>query len=564
MRKKAFLRSSTILFLILLLASFLRLYQLGAFPVGFHSDEASLGYNAYCLLKTGKDENNQFLPLYIDSFGDFRPAGYFYLLVPFIKILGLTEFTVRLPSAIFGVLTVLATYFLVKELFSNLISQDFSILMSLLSSFLLAISPWHINLTRASSESSVAMFLAVISFLFFILGVKKTGTRFLGPALIFSVLSFFFYHSSRLFIPLLTFTVALILQSQLRTRRLKFALFIVPLFSLLVAFLLIVFPGGGGRIDQVSIFSHPGVQLVLDEQIREEGVGANVFITRFFHNKLVNYFYKFSENYLAYFSGSFLFFSGGLPLRYRIPSSGLFYLWQAPFLILGVAFLLFERDIFAKIPLFWTLLGPVPAALTWEDVPNVQRSFFTVIGLIMILSFGILKTGRFFRKKALKQLYFPFLAIVGFYSFLAYSHQYYHHQKVHRPWYRDVGVKELITVITGVKSDYRRIFLTKAECDPYIFYLFYNKIEPAYYQQFSSSKSVNGWSFENLNFLAKDCPSDEAWPGNLYVDFGNCRIRKGTRLLKEIARPDGTVVYRLVVTCGPDEYCPGEKAKERR
>ena len=561
MKKKLFSRDKIILFVILLLASFLRFYQLADFPVGFHSDEASLGYNAYSLLKTGKDENNQFLPLYIDSFGDFRPAGYFYLLIPFVKFLGLSEFTVRFPSAIFGVLTVLAVYFLAKELFTNSKNPKPHTLnpVPLLTALLLAISPWHINLTRASSESSVAMFLVVLGFLFFILAVKKARTRLLVLALLSSVLSFFFYHSPRLFVPLLTFTVALILQNQLRGRKLRLVLFAVPLFSLLTALLLIVLPGGGGgRIGQVSIFSHPEVQLVLDEQIREEGVGANVFITRFFHNKVVNHFYKLSENYLAYFSGSFLFFQGGLPLWYRIPSSGLFYLWQLPFLILGISFLIFEKDVFVKIPLLWTLIGPLPAAPTFDDVPNVQRSFFTVIGLIMILSFGIFRTTQFLKQRFLKKLYFSVLVVVGFYSFLAYSHQYYHHQKVHRPWYRDVGAKELIAVITDLKSRYTQIFLTKAEFDPYIFYLFYNKIDSAYYQQFSSLRTTDSWGFENLNFMAKDCPSIEAWPGNLYVDFGNCRIRKGRRLLKEITRPDGTVVYRLVEACGQNEYCPGK------
>ena len=82
-----------------------------SFPVGFHIDEASLGYNGYSMLKTGKDEHGNRFPLYIDMFGDNRP------LVPLSYdysdcFFGLNEFATRLPGAVFGTLTVVAFYFL--------------------------------------------------------------------------------------------------------------------------------------------------------------------------------------------------------------------------------------------------------------------------------------------------------------------------------------------------------------------------------------------------------------------------------------------------------------------
>src|SRR3990172_600006 len=138
-----------ILILIILLAAFLRLYQLEKVPPGFHIDEVTVGYNAYSLMETGRDENGNFLPLYIDSFGDFRPAGYFYLTIPAIKFLGLTEFAVRFSSALFGVLTVILLFFLAEKIFKNRF-------VAFLSAFLLAVSPWHVIVTRATSESSAA------------------------------------------------------------------------------------------------------------------------------------------------------------------------------------------------------------------------------------------------------------------------------------------------------------------------------------------------------------------------------------------------------------------------
>ena len=80
---------------IFILATLLRFYKLGSYPVGFHIDEASLGYNAYSLLLSGKDDNGNTHPLYIDMFGDNRPSGYHFLTIPSVLLFGLTEFATK-------------------------------------------------------------------------------------------------------------------------------------------------------------------------------------------------------------------------------------------------------------------------------------------------------------------------------------------------------------------------------------------------------------------------------------------------------------------------------------
>jgi len=66
---KKFADSKTLLVVIILLASFLRLYNLANVPPHLTPDEASLGYNAYSILKTGKDEYGKFMPIIFKSFG---------------------------------------------------------------------------------------------------------------------------------------------------------------------------------------------------------------------------------------------------------------------------------------------------------------------------------------------------------------------------------------------------------------------------------------------------------------------------------------------------------------
>ena len=105
-----------ILLTIITLAAFLRFYKLGTNPPGLYWDEAVMGYDAYSILKTGKDHHGVTLPLFFESFGDWKLPGYHYLLIPSISIFGLNEFAVRFPSALLGTLTVFLTYFLTKKL----------------------------------------------------------------------------------------------------------------------------------------------------------------------------------------------------------------------------------------------------------------------------------------------------------------------------------------------------------------------------------------------------------------------------------------------------------------
>src|SRR5438874_1717900 len=108
-------REVLILILIVFLASILRFWNLGSVPPSLEWDEAALGYNAYSLLHTGRDEYGTLLPLNLKSFGDYKPAVYAYLDVPFVAIFGLNEFAVRLPSALAGIGLVIVIYFLMME-----------------------------------------------------------------------------------------------------------------------------------------------------------------------------------------------------------------------------------------------------------------------------------------------------------------------------------------------------------------------------------------------------------------------------------------------------------------
>src|ERR1035437_10026330 len=159
-----------LLFAIILIGGVLRLWQLGNTPPSPDWDEAAIGYDAYSLLNTGHDQFDKFMPVVMRSLDDYKPALYAYLVVPSIFAFGLTTFAVRFPSAVFGIISILAIFYLVRELFANSKYKDY---LSLLVSLLLAISPWSIQFSRVGFESSIGTVFNIFTVLFFLKGLKK-------------------------------------------------------------------------------------------------------------------------------------------------------------------------------------------------------------------------------------------------------------------------------------------------------------------------------------------------------------------------------------------------------
>ena len=108
--------------ILFILAFTIRFYQLNNPDHGFYLDEAAIGYNAYSILKTGKDEFGKSFPLLFRSFTDFKAPLYIYLTVLPIKILGLGIFSTRFISAFSGSIAVICIYFLLKLVYPTSLS----------------------------------------------------------------------------------------------------------------------------------------------------------------------------------------------------------------------------------------------------------------------------------------------------------------------------------------------------------------------------------------------------------------------------------------------------------
>jgi hypothetical protein len=316
------------------------------------------------------------------------------------------------------------------------------------------------------------------------------------------------------------------------------------------------------RFTQVSIFSSPQTQLVTNEQIREDQFISPV-ITRVFHNKITNYTRTIVDNFGQYFTLNFLFLDGGFPGRERIPSSGLLYFWELPFLLVGLygVFRNKKKEQFLLVVMWLALL--LPSAITYDEIPNVHRALIVFPLLTMLIALGIYETYKGLRKlKKVSVILLLLVVAVGLYEFLYFEHQYFVHQNVHQAWYRGAAYQGLIPALQKQYPKFRQIIISKNVGSPYIYILFYEKYNPSKYQREGSPRDLDYSGFDKYLFVPKDCPLDarvdetgkditKGEKGILYVDAGTCAVplKKG-KLLDTIKWKDGSVAFKLM------EYLP--------
>ncbi|MBI2008739.1 hypothetical protein HYS82_03740, partial [Candidatus Amesbacteria bacterium] len=483
-----------LLIAILILATTLRFYKISSYPAGLNADEAALGYNAYSLLLTGHDEHGHVLPVNLESFGDFKPAGYTYLLIPVIKFFGLTEFAVRLPSALFGVIAVYLIYNLTKYLTSNPSpgqrheqrenlgeGNERGEVLGLLSALALAISPWHLHFSRGAWEVNTSTTLLLLGVLSFVKWLKNKSLVNFALCTLHFALSMYFYQSTRVIAPLLGLGLFIIYFKTLIKYPKQIILNTLLLLLLLLPLAIsIVSSNSASRLSGVGLLADEG-PLNRVKEMRGQHTSA-FWLSKLLHNRPVIYSIQFIQNYLSHFDGNFLFVSGDFIERNRVPETGLLYLTDFIFLFIGLIFLIRNSSFLNRIMWLWLFIAPAASALTFQ-VPHALRAQNLVIPMIILVSAGgySLKETPL-RSPRLKRTVLFILAGVYMWQFVRYLHQYYIHYPQTYPTAWEYGFKELVSFVESNQDRYDRIWVTDRYDQPYILFLFYLKYPPQLFQ----------------------------------------------------------------------------------
>jgi len=539
--KRAFNITRFFLLGIFFLALLLRVFELGSLPYSLHQDELMNGYVGRFIIENGRDlYGNRWPIFYFDRFGDYPNVIPMYFSGLSTLLFGVNELAVRLPIALFGALTVFPFYYL-----SFLVFKEKKV--ALFNSFLLAILPWHVVLSRATAEGILGLFFFSVALVLLLKAIARGSKKiFLGAAFCF-LFTYFLYPSFRVITPLAIFPLPFLLNPQ--KKEFKKYLFILMALFLLITIMISQTKWGQGRYSQTSLFKSEEVSNRIKSNLTalsyDFGPG-NIWRTRIFHSKIVAYTREFLSQYSSYFSPEFLFLKGGLPDRYRVPYQGLAYLCLGLLIVVGLwpAKIVINKRLFGYF-LYLFLLAPLPAALTVDDTPNIHRAVFLILPLIMVLGLGFSKLNSLFPKFKMSLILFPFL----FLEFAWFWNQYSAHTSSYKSFLRNDGSKELVELVKNKQKKYQKVIMP-AKGTLSLYYLFYtHDFNSQYAGKFKAYLMID--KIGKIEFLGGWCPSELIKKENLtgeilIVDQGDCKEVEGLKEIKVIYRKDSTRAFRLL------------------
>jgi 4-amino-4-deoxy-L-arabinose transferase-like glycosyltransferase len=494
--------------LIILVAIVLRFWALGIVPPSPDWDEAALGYNAYSIIHTGKDEYGKFLPVVLRSFDDYKPALYMYLIIPFIYIFDLSLVAVRMPAAVFGVVGVVMTYFLIKELTKNE-------RLALITMGMMAISPWAIQFARVAFETQIASVFNIIMVYLFIKGLQK---NYLLPlSAVFGVLTIYIYQSEKVFMPLLVLLLVGIYWKQIwQTSKVWLGIAVVT--GVLVALPMLTYivtnkaaltrATSTVAFSDTNSFLKQNVQRLIYDKETHDPIGL------VFDNRRVEFAKTIMYGYLVHYDLNWLFIKGDLD-RHHAPQMAIMYIWEIPFLFIGIYMLLFSKEYDRKTKWLifgWFLIAPIPASVT-SGVPHAVRTMNFLPTYQLFSSIGLLTSYLFISNLKIKKVftyltYALFGVIVGFF-FLFYLNQYFVQQNYFYSKDWQYGYAQVVPYVNSISGNYQKILVTTKEPldQSFMFFLFYLKYPPVKYQEagnasggFREIHQFDKYEFGNIDF----------------------------------------------------------------
>jgi len=543
------MRNKILLLTILLIGCLFRFVLLSDIPSGLTSDEANTGYDAYSILMTGKDQWGNFIPLVsFQGFGDFRSPLYTYLVIPFIVLFDLSSLAVRLPSAIAGVLSILAVCLLVRKFINPA--------TGIAAAFLFAIAPWSIGLSRQGIESNVAIVFVLFGIYFFIKSLEVR--KYLYVSVLLFVLSVYAYTAYLFFAPIAFGILFFINRKKLLHNKLHIT--IASVFFLITMLPMIFGTSAGNtRMSQVGLtknISSIGTIDVLNQRIGSCKEVLPSVVCRIFENKATTFGVVFVKNYLSHFSPEFLYMNGTTTQFSILYSRGLLYLFEIVFLMAGIFYVIVNKKY--RIVLLLLLLAPIPDALSstgHHSRASVMMPFLLIIeavGFVYLLKFIKNQKNGFSRITT-----YLVLGLIILISIITFAITYFNHFKNHYSAYSLYVYRDVSKDIYLQRQDYNQLYLSTYlnDTQQYIFYLFYNKYSPEIYQlkknveyEISPNGFIKVTKIDNLNFGNYDFSQDLGrfdQSNDLYVGHPDA-FTKEQRAIKEYKELTGGTIFKSV------------------
>jgi 4-amino-4-deoxy-L-arabinose transferase-like glycosyltransferase len=396
-----------ILLAIVVVAGVLRFVQLDQIPAGINVDEAANAWNAYTLLKTGKDQHGVAWPIfYTRAFGENRSTSYIYSLIPFQVLGGMSIQTTRMPAALGGLLSVLLLYFVGARWFGQS--------TGMIAAGMLALNPWHLQVSRLGVEASLAPLLVLASLAALLcanLPLVDDNQRRARPLLALLAglvlgLSLYGYWAVRIFLPVF-FVAAVAVTWKVWWQRLRTRDGALAIGAFLLALALTCLPLFWRHVVDPEISKRARIQgWVWDES-----------------DSLIQKIAKVVNRYPGHFGPDFLFINGDNDPAYSpLTDTGLFHWYDLPFLVLGLIVCVrrARASPAARLLLLWVILYPVADLFARHSSLHSLRSLPGLPGLILLAALGAVFGAKWLWQRWLiiAPIGYAGLGLIAFFNFL--------------------------------------------------------------------------------------------------------------------------------------------------
>lgn len=445
-----------IFLLVLVLAIGLRFYRLQDVPGILNRDEAALAYNAKLLLETGKDEWGERWPIQFKSFGDYKLPGYILTLLPTFRVFGLSDLSVRIPSAVAGVVNVLLVTFLAQKAFSE---QKDKATVRLITLFCMAVTPFAVFYSRMAWEANLALTFFLSSMLLLLQTKVSVSKAVLG--LILYLFAIFTYNTPLLLFPLLLFAILIVHFKEKRRWFILAGSITAIFFTGLLTLHSVSTQKGSITIfnNETIIANYPSYRLQFPSSLQS-----------LLGNKYVYWGSLIGEKYIQSWLPYFLVERGGQHPWQNIPQLAHLFLLQYVFALIGTGILVTEnfkllRSSFKKkkfqyiessdkwklIFLFWLIVSPLPSVIT-VDAPHATRSLFFLMMLVVACCYAITTLALRMPNKKNQIVYLGTIVSLLLLSSARYTINYHHYWPKQYPKELMVGLDEVVQQVSKVEE----------------------------------------------------------------------------------------------------------------
>lgn len=513
---------------ILALAAALRLVGLGSIPGPLSHDEAVKGYDAWSILHTGRDQYGVRFPLVFRAIGDYREAAMPYLIAASEAAFGPTDFAVRLPAALAGIALVLGVYLLGSELFGRP--------SGLLAALFLAISPWHVQVSRLAFRAGLTPVCITFGLWLLLRALRRGGS--LVPAGLVLGLSLHTYLGARAFLPLLLLGVSVTHGRELWRKPRRAAAGLMALFAVAAPLVwwALLHPAG--------FAGHTGASFGW----REAG-GPLAFAMQTAHK------------YAAYLGPGNLVFHGD---PYQLPSTARFGLLYWPELLpfaAGLLLLLVRRARSDRLVLWWLLTFPIAPALTDGTPPDWLRSSMGLPVFELITAAGTV----WMWPKVSAHVFDPLAArsrrsglavkrgVIGLATLAlavnvsVFLYDYAVKFPNRAVWNFNDGIGDAVRLLADVEDSYQAVVLTNDIPAIHDYYLFYSRYDPRLLQTQGLDDRAGEGEWADVRGFGKVrvcAPADCCVSGTVCLVHG--RDERLPPPLAEIRNRTGRVAFTIV------------------